>query len=155
MTEISQLPRIGLAGFIFMSMNYMKNTKPMRENLAKKNLNFNMVLEATDYPYAALLKFHDHQLEIVAIDEPNLSDKSKWDVKIISTAPLFFDFFMDRLGTIRPILTGKLKLKKMLNILKVFWFVRLSLKFFNKHQSTSEAMFRKLYPPKRLKLHEF
>ena len=74
----------------------------------------------------------------------DLKDKSKWDTLITAPAQTFFDYFMGRLGIIRPILLGKLRVKGLLNVLKVFWFILLILKLFKGNQTISESFFHQL-----------
>ena len=102
------LPLTGMSGFLASALNYIKNTDKLRKGLKKKNLNIKVALIATDLPNGALLTFKDHKVKLEPIGEEDWQNPSKWDAKIESDAKTFFDYFMGRLGAVRPILFRKM-----------------------------------------------
>jgi len=145
MSEENDLELKGMAEFLFIAINYVKNVNAVTNKLKKKDWDFILVLEATDWPHAGAIHFIGDELKVFAMSEEDIQDKSKWDLKITSTGPTFFDYFMSRIGVIRPILLGKMKVKGMLKVLKVFWFILTMLKVFKGNQTLSEAFFWQLY----------
>ena len=140
------LEMIGMAKFLFVALNYVKNVRPVRKKMEKKDWNFVLVLNAVDWPYAAAIHFTGHHIVVHPVDDDWLADKNNWDVVITATGKTFFDYFMSRIGVIRPILLGKMKVKGMLKILAVFWFVLTMLKVFKGNQALSEGFFSQVYP---------
>ena len=146
MSEDKQVKMTGIANFLFVALNYVKNVAAVQKHLKKKDLDFVMVLNAEDWPNPGAILFRDHELTVKAIKPEDLKNKDNYDTMITATGQTFFDYFMHRIGIIRPILLGKMKVKGMLNILKVFWFILVALKVFSGNQTLSEAFFHQLYP---------
>ncbi|MBD3226754.1 MAG: aldehyde ferredoxin oxidoreductase [Candidatus Lokiarchaeota archaeon] len=145
----SDVKFIGMAAFLHAAISYVKNTSIMRKKLEKNDLNLKLALIATDLPNAALIIFEDKQVAVKPLAEKDWENINKWDIKIEGDCQTFFDYFMGRLGAVRPILFRKLKttpyLTGSLKLLKVLWFVKTSVKLFTENISLSEAMFYKFY----------
>ncbi|MHC1591098.1 MAG: aldehyde ferredoxin oxidoreductase family protein [Candidatus Helarchaeales archaeon] len=139
----------GMAGFLTSAVNYIKNTPDLKKKLKKKKLNIRVALVAPDLPNAALLIFNNRELEIEPLGEEDWENPNKWDVKLEGDAITFFDYFMGRLGAVRPILFRKLTATPYpmgaLKLLKILWFVKLCIKIFSNNTTQSEAMFYKFY----------
>ena len=139
----------GMSGFLTSALNYIKNTKEVREGLIKHDLNVKVALIAPDLPNAALLVFKDQKVDVEPLGPEDWENHNKWDAKIEAPAKVFFDYFMGRLGTIRPVLFRKLVTTPFpsgaFKLLKVLWFIKLSIKFYSSNTSQSEAMFYKFY----------
>ena len=143
------LPMTGMSGFLASALNYIKNTDKLRKGLEKKNLNVKVALIATDLPNGALLTFKDHKVKLEPIGEEDWQNPSKWDAKIESDAKTFFDYFMGRLGAVRPILFRKMTTTPFpggaFKLLKILWFIKTCMKVYSSNTSQSEAMFYKFF----------
>ena len=107
-----------------------------------------MVLETPDFPDSALLTFQNGTFTVTAIDQSNVNDKTKWDIKMTAPAPIFLDYFLNKIGAVRPFLLGKIKVdsfKTLLILPKLLWFVKLSMKFYKKNLFLSVATFWKFW----------
>ena len=139
----------GMSGFMASALNYIKNTKTVREGLRKHNLKVKVALIAPDLPNAALLVFKDKKVDVEPLGPEDWENPSKWDVKITGEAKVFFDYFMGRLGTVLPVLFRKLVATPYpmgaFKLLNVLWFIKLAIKFYSSNTSQSEAMFYKFY----------
>lgn len=139
----------GMAGFLASAINYIKNTSALRKGLEKRNLNLKVALIAPDLPNGALLIFKDHGMDLEPLGESDWENPNKWDVKIEGDAKLFFDYFMGRLGTVRPVLFRKISATPFpggaFKLLKILWFIKLCIKVYSSNISQSEAMFYKFY----------
>ncbi len=138
-----------MSGFLTSALNYIKNTKTVRKGLEKHNLNIKVALIAPDLPNGALLVFKDKKVDVEPLGPEDWENPSKWDVKITGEAKVFFDYFMGRLGTVRPVLFRKLVTVPYpfgaFKLLKILWFIKMSIKFYSSNTSQSEAMFYKFY----------
>jgi len=145
----------GLAGFLYAAMSYVKNTVIIKNHLKKSNINLKLALIAPDFPNGALFIFKDKQLQILPLSKDDWENKDKWDVKIEGEAITFFNYFMNRLGLVRPIIFKKLKttpyLSGSLKLLKLLGFIKKCSIIFNNNASLSEAMFYKFYNLERMK----
>ncbi|NHI94742.1 MAG: aldehyde ferredoxin oxidoreductase [Candidatus Lokiarchaeota archaeon] len=143
------LPLTGMSGFLASALNYVKNTSKIKNQLKKKNLNIKVALIAPDLPNGALLNFKDHKVELEPIGEADWENPNKWEVKIEGPAKVFFDYFMGRLGAVRPILFRKLTTTPYpmgaLKLLKILWFIKVCIQVYSNNTSQSEAMFYKFY----------
>lgn len=138
--------RTGLARFLFMAMSYIKNTKKMKEMLEKKDIYFRLALEAPDWPNPCVLLFKNKQLNAIPISKEDLADKSNWDAKVIAPAENLLEYFLGG-HVIIPILLRKLKVKGMMKIMKVLWFIQLALEFFAHKTTFSRATFGQIFHP--------
>ncbi|MDD1779389.1 MAG: hypothetical protein LUQ65_14600, partial [Candidatus Helarchaeota archaeon] len=139
----------GMSGFMASALHYIKNTKKVRDGLKKHNLKIKVALIAPDLPNGALLVFKDRKVDVEPLGPEDWENPSKWDVKITGEAKLFFDYFMGRLGAVRPVLFRKLVATPYpsgaFKLLKVLWFINQAIKFYSSNTSQSEAMFYKFY----------
>jgi aldehyde:ferredoxin oxidoreductase len=139
----------GMSGFLTSALNYIKNTKQVSQGLIKHNLNIKVALIAPDLPNGALLVFKDQKIDVEPLGPEDWENHNKWDVKIEADAKVFFDYFMGRLGTVRPVLFRKIVTTPFpfgaFKLLKILWFIKLSIQFYSSNTSLSEAMFYKFY----------
>jgi hypothetical protein len=144
----------GMAGFLHAAISYVKNTSNLRKKLNKHNLNMKVALIAPDLPNGGLLIFSEKEVLVKPLAPSDWENASLWDVKIEGNAKIFFDYFMGRLGAVRPILFRKLKTTPFLpgafKLLNILWFVKTCVKLFTKSVSLSEAMFYKFYNHEKL-----
>ncbi len=63
---------------------------------------------------------------------------------MVSTAEGFLSFFMNYIGTIRPMLTGQIKTVGMLKLVKLIWFIKANQWFFGPNRSFAKATFYRL-----------
>ena len=145
------LPLTGMSGFLASALNYIKSTTELRKGLEKKvkKMDLKVALIANDLPNGALLTFKDSKVKLEPIGEEDWQNPSKWDVKIEGGAKTFFDYFMGRLGAVRPILFRKLVTTPFpggaFKLLKILWFIKICMKVYSNNLSQSEAMFYKFY----------
>jgi len=142
--ESKKLHRTGLSRYLFLAISYLQNWEVLQNELKKRNLTFRLALYAPDWPKPCILYFHDKKLEVLPLLEEDMEDKTKWDAKVTASAENFLEYFLGGHAII-PILLMKLKVKGMLKIMKVLWFINLSLKFFATHQTFTRATFGKLF----------
>jgi len=139
----------GMSGFMASALNYIKDSKNVREGLRKHNLNIRLALIAHDLPNGALLVFKDRKVDVEPLGPEDWENPNKWDVKITGEAKVFFDYFMGRLGAVRPVLFRKLVTVPYplgaFKLLKVLWFINLAIKVYSNNTSQAEAMFYKFY----------
>lgn len=141
----NDIPRAGTAGFIFLALQYTKNNLKIKEDLKRKNLTIRLALESTDFYPAALLDFKEGTIFIEALSKEECQDKSKWDAKMISTAEGFLAYFMGYIGTIRPMLTGKISAIGLLKLTKLIWFIKANQWFFGPNRSYAKGVFYRMY----------
>jgi aldehyde:ferredoxin oxidoreductase len=139
----------GMSGFLTSALNYIKNTREVREGLNKRDLNIRVALIAPDLPNGALMVFKDHKIDVEPLGKEDWENPNKWDAKIEAEAQVFFDYFMGRIGTVRPVLFRKLVTTPFpsgaFKLLKILWFIKLAIKFYSNNTSLAEAMFYKFY----------
>jgi len=129
--------------FISLTTQYLKNAKEVRAALKKRDLVARLVVEATDASPAALLTIKNHDIFVDSLSAEDAKDKTKWDGKISGSAQMLFYYFTGDLGLIRPLLFGKLKATRLLNLLKMTFFVKLSQKVFKHNISFARAIWGK------------
>lgn len=138
----------GMAAFMMLSTNYMKNDSNCKNAMEKNPISIKMILETPDFPNSSLLEFQNGTFTVSAVNEEFIKDRTKWDVKMTAPAPVFLDYFLDKIGAIRPLLFGKIKVdsfKSFLKLSKMLWFVKLSMAFYKKNLSLSIGTFWKYY----------
>jgi len=139
----------GMSGFMASALNYIKDSKKVREGLRKHNINIKLALIAPDLPNGALLVFKDRKVDVEPLGPEDWENPNKWNVKITAEAKVFFDYFMGRLGAVRPVLFRKLVTVPYpfgaFKLLNVLWFINLAIKIYSNNTSQAEAMFYKFY----------
>lgn len=146
----SNVAYTGMAGFLQSAISYVKNTTIIRKDLEKKKkLEIKVGLIAPDLPNGALLVFKNKQVHVEPLPEEDWENQNRWDAKIEGGAQVFFDYFMGRLGAVRPVLFRKLKTTPFpggaFKLLKILSFIKKCVKIFTRNLSLSEAMFYKFY----------
>ena len=67
----------GMSGFLASALNYIKNTKTVRDGLRKHNLKINVALIAPDLPNGALLVFKDKKVDVEPLGPEDWENPSK------------------------------------------------------------------------------
>lgn len=137
--------RSGTAAFLFLAMQYIKASPRIRQKLAKKNLHLRLVLEATDLYPGALIVFNGPHIHTEPISKADCQDKRKWDCKMIAKAETFLDYFMGKLGAIRPMIFFKIKGVGMLKLTKLVWFIKENIMLFSPNRNFAQAVFYSIY----------
>jgi hypothetical protein len=145
------LPKKGMAAFLEYGMLFVMADRKNQEQVAEKNMNFKLAIDASDFPDAALIHFHDGTFNVLALSPEDVKDKTKWDAKLTGTGPVFINYFLNRLGAIRPLLFGKIKpdsLKTLIKLLDLLWFVKMNMNFFGKNSALARGVFWSFYNKK-------
>ncbi len=132
--------------FLQTTVRYLKYSMEVRRQLNERNLNTKFVVEATDHMPGALLTFKDRDIIVTQLSMEDSADKTKWDGKISGKGEEIFHYFLGEFGRVRPLLTGKLKPTRLLNLLKMDFFVKLAVGFFNVNKSFAKGIYYKFYP---------
>ncbi len=134
--------------FLQTTVRYLKSSVAVRNQLEQRDLKTKFVVEATDHMPGALLTFKDKDIMVTQLSMEDSGDKTKWDGKISGKGEEIFHYFLGEYGRVRPLLTRKLKPTRLLNLLKMDFFVKLSVAFFNGNKSFATAIYYKFYPKK-------
>jgi hypothetical protein len=143
--------RKGMAGYIFLAMQYVKNNSEIKAKLKKKNLHIRLALESPDFMPAALIVFDKGTVEVKSLSVATTANKSQWDVKMIAPAKVLLDYFIGRLGTLRPFLFFTIKTDSIMGLIKLtslIWYVKEQHKFFGTNRSYAEGVLAQLYHKK-------
>lgn len=139
----------GMATFMTLAINYIKTDRKAVEIVKKKNLSFKLVIESPDFPNPALMTFKNGDILVTPLDQKETAEgKRNWDIKLTAKAPVFLDFFLGRIGTIRPFLSGKIKASPLINfvkMLKLLWFIKVAVTYFKGNPVLSDATFWRYY----------
>jgi hypothetical protein len=144
----SELALTGMAGFLSLSIFYIKNTPRMQKLLKKKNITFRLIVEAPDFPNAALIIFSNQGVIVKAASTELVADKSQWDGKMTAPAKKFLGYYTGRIGAVSTLLMFKIHVGGifgMLNMLKLLWFVIECQHFFSKNYPLADGVFHKMY----------
>lgn len=143
--------RTGFAGFLILAQMYVRNTPAMQNSLKEHNVNLRLLLNAPDFPNPVLIYFHDHKIELISCSPEVSKIKSKWDARLTAPAEVFLEYFLGNMGIIRPLLLLKIKvdsLFSMLKLLKIIWFIKINIGFFQNNRTLARAVFWKMYHTK-------
>ncbi len=132
--------------FLQTTVRYLKYSKEVLRQLEQRDLNTKFVVEATDHMPGALLTFKDKDIIVTQLSMADSGDKTKWDGKISGKGEEIFHYFLGEFGRVRPLLTRKLKPTRLLNLLKMDFFVKLAVGFFNVNKPFAKAIYYKFYP---------
>ncbi len=132
--------------FIQMTVRYLKYSREVRRELQERNVNVRFVVEAIDHMPGAMLTFKDKDITVTQLSKEDAQDKTKWDGKISGKGDIIFFYFLGDYGRVRPLLSGKLKPTRLIKLLKMDFFVRLAIAFFNENRSFAKAIYYKFYP---------
>ncbi len=144
--EAAKQKEPGWGIFIQTTVRYLKNSMEVRHQLQQRDLKTKFVVEATDHMPGALLTFKDKDITVTQLSLEDSQDKTKWDGKITGTGEEIFNYFLGTYGRIRPLLTRKLKPTRLVNLLKMDFFVKAVVAFFNGNKSFAKAIYYKFYP---------
>ncbi|MHA1897630.1 MAG: hypothetical protein ACTSU2_09575, partial [Promethearchaeota archaeon] len=146
---ISDKP-IGQAGFIYLSLFHFQRRKIIRDNLKKRNLVFKLILRSNDFAPDVLLYFTPYEIKTYSMPTtPSGANEDihnfKYDAMMIADSETFVNYFIGRYGAIMPILTGKVKVKKMLKVMKLLWFIKEMHKYFKDNLPYAMGVYKTLY----------
>jgi hypothetical protein len=135
----------GMAGFLALAMQFIKTDKNVQRSLQQKHLKIRLVLETPDFLNSVLLKFTSEEVNPYPISVEHCQSSQYWDAKMTAPAKVFLDYFLGRIGVIRPFLTGKIKAKGMLNLMKLIWYIKANQRFFGANRSFADGVFYRMH----------
>lgn len=140
------LPLKGWSGFLKEAVKFIQNDKTGKIEIAKHNLQYRLILDTPDWPFSALLVFKDKTIKVFAVSESIMNDLENWDAKLTLPAPVALELFIGNFKpTIRSLFHGEVKIKKLLKLRKVLWFIKFSIQFYKNNRGLARSMFWKMY----------
>jgi hypothetical protein len=137
--------KTGMAGFLFLAIQYVKLNSHILRQLQKKNLHIRLVLEAPDFYPAVRLTINGKNLKIDALSHDMCKEKANWDAKLIAPGEILLQYFMGDIGTLRPFLNFKIIPKNLIKLTQLIWFIKENQRFFAPNRAFARAVFWKLY----------
>jgi hypothetical protein len=143
----STIPRTGAAAFYFLAFQYIRSNHPIMAELARKKLKIRLLLESPHFYPAVVVHFEGPHLWEEPLTELECRDRSRWDARMYASADVMMDYFLGRLGAVRPLLNGKIKPTNLFVLVKLLWFIKACIRFFSPNSSFATAVLHSLYRP--------